>query len=378
MPFRCALALFLLLSLGRHAFDVRRYFFEKTDFIFWIYLASISISVWCAPDRKEAFNFFADFSFAAIGIYFFMKNEMDASLLKKTLSVLVISATAVSLFGFWEMLTRSNVIYAHYLQTYYYGRFIGGRMMSTLVHPNILGAYMLACIPAAYYLYRRAARGVFRVLYIICFLLIAAALFLAYSRGTLIAAFGMLTVWLFLKGKGRYALLMWGAFFLFSFAVRLSCPPHHALQRFWVGNAWEEISRGHRTKLYFVTFKMCKQHPFVGIGLHHYRKLFEKFSPDHFPYELRIPESIYLMHLGETGIIGFAGFAFLLWQIFKKSAVGYKWLAQDRKGLFFAVIMGLVGLLLNLASFDGFMWRTPLYLFWLFGGIIAGISRQEQ
>jgi O-antigen ligase len=92
------------------------------------------------------------------------------------------------------------------------------------------------------------------------------------------------------------------------------------------------------------------------------------------PYEIMIPDSIYLMHLAETGLIGFTGLILFLINIFKKAVSFYKRMEGDNKDMSFALILGFTGLLINLASFDGFLWRTPFYLFWMLAGAIAGLS----
>jgi O-antigen ligase len=83
-----------------------------------------------------------------------------------------------------------------------------------------------------------------------------------------------------------------------------------------------------------------------------------------------IPESIYLMHLAETGILGFLGLVILLTQVLRRA-----WLNCHLQGeISFIMMMSFLGLLFNLASFDGFLWKTPFYLFWIFLALINARS----
>ena len=117
---------------------------------------------------------------------------------------------------------------------------------------------------------------------------------------------------------------------------------------------------------------MLKAHPFFGIGLFQYRFLFNQYSSVRLPYVVMIPESSYLMHLAETGIIGFSAFILLLVTLLKR---GFAYLkrevSSEKKNIFLFIFLGFIGLLFNMGTYDAFLWHTPFYLFWVFFGILS-------
>ncbi|MCU0666411.1 MAG: O-antigen ligase family protein [Candidatus Omnitrophica bacterium] len=375
-----ALFIFLLLSIYRHKFNVKEYFFNKSDLFFWIYLALISVNIWFAEDKTLAWNFYRDLSLSAIPIYFLYKNEINNKNIRQLLYGLCLCGLVISLFGHIEMLLKKNFIYEYFVDNFFYQRFIKeGRMMSTLIHPNILGSYLVACVPIAYYFYRKAQSLRMRALNLSLFLLVLSALFLTYSRGTYLAFLLMLSIWAFLKKKHGWILLIWGGFIIFSIISTSAFADASLGKRFGIEHLFNYLRYSHRTMQYSITANMLKAHPFVGIGLNHYRMLFNQYSGKiRLSHEVMIPDSIYLMHLAETGLIGFTGLVLFLIHIVKKAAGSYKKMAGDNKDMFFALILGFTGLLINMATFDGFLWWTPFYLFWALAGATAGCQNNTM
>lgn len=380
LQLKYALVMFLALSICRHKFNAQKYFFSKDDSFFWLYLLLISANIWSATDITIARAFYKDLSITAILIYFLFKNEINEKNMRQLFYGLCLCGAAISLFGHLEMLLQKNFLYEYFVDNFFYPRFIkGGRMMSTLMHPNILGSYLVACVPAAYYFYKKAHSLRIRALNLSIFLLILSAIFLSYSRGTWLAFLLILSIWAFLKKKFSWLFFIWSAFILFLIISSSTFAAAGLGKRFGMEPLFSYLRYAHRTTQYFITANMLKAHPFVGIGLNHYRMLFNQYSGGiKLPYEIMIPDSIYLMHLAETGLIGLAGLLLFLFNLLGKARRAYKKLQGSEKEVFFALIMGFTGLLFNLASFDGFLWRTPLYLFWVFSGVIMGVTANRQ
>ncbi|MCX6723470.1 MAG: O-antigen ligase family protein [Candidatus Staskawiczbacteria bacterium] len=267
------------------------------------------------------------------------------------------------------MILKSNIIYERFVNNYFYGRFIAqGRMMSTLMHPNILGAYFIGCIPLAFYFYKNEARDRTRYVNLAIFLFILSGVFLTFSRGTWFACLIMISIVMF--SKKRVAL---------SFSLIVSQPfiSENLKYRFGMEYLWEYLKNGHRTIAYIVTAKMIEQHPFVGVGLSHYRMLFDQYLNIKLPREVMIPDSIYLMHLAEAGLLGFTGFIIFLTSIIKKGFYCCRNLNGDFRNISFAMLVGFTALLFNMAFFDGFLWKTSFYLFWLFAGILSALYKDS-
>jgi len=360
-----ALALCLTLSLYSHKFNWKGYFLRKTDFMLWLYFLLLSLNIWFAKDKHLALNSYRDLVIPGFLIYFIFKNEVGVVNLKKILYFFCLCAGVVSLIGILEMITCFNIIYNKYIQNYFFSRFIGQRMMSTLMHPNILGAYLISSLPFSYYFCRSKYSRKKKVLNYLLFGLFICAVFLTFSRGTWLACFGLLSIWLWIKNKRTWIILPWMIFLGFSVLASLSFFGHDIQWRFGIIGLRDYLKYGHRTVNYIVTWDIFKAHPFMGIGLGHYRMFFDQYSKIALDYEVKIPDSIYLMHLAETGLTGFMGLMLMLTYNLKAAWVSYKNETFDKKEIIFIVLMSFLGLLLNMATFDGFLWRTPFYLFWI-------------
>jgi O-antigen ligase len=375
-----ALSILLLLSLWRRKFDFAGYFFNKNDFLFWSYLFLICLNIPFAQEKKLALGFYKDFSLSAILVFFFFKNELNQENTRKILYGLCLCAGAVCLFGFIEMFTRTNIIYARWMHNYFYERYLAmGRMMSTLTHPNILGAYLVSCFPLAAYFYKTSHLPKVKLFNLALFLVILCGVILTYSRASWFAALFIISVWCYLKKKMKWAILLWAAAALFILLINVMALTYEPLYRFNFSTAIKNVFHGTRIAQYPITFQIIKVHPFVGIGLNSYRELFWEYSHHlWYPYELRIPDSIYLMQLAETGVIGFCGFMLFLGGLFWNARSAYRRLNVEDKEPFLAIMMGFLALLFNIAFFDGFLWMTPLYLFWFFAAAVASFNYRKD
>jgi len=365
----------LILALLDNGFRKKEIFFDTPAKFLWAYLALMSVNLWFSGNTRVSLDFYKDLILFAIPAYFLIKGRLEAERIKNALYIFVVCAAIVSFIGFLEMIFSRNFIYEKLVENYFYHRYIiYQRMMSTLIHPNILGAYLITAVPAAYYFYKTGRN---KPLNLAMFLLIASALFLTFSRGTWVSLFLMLSVWLWLKKRKRWIAVIWLAFLLFSLFAALPFIPEYIKLRFGFNHLWEYFIRGHRTLAYFITFNVLKEHPMAGIGLNNYRMLFSQYSNIKLPHEVMITDSVYLMHLAEAGITGFIGFAAFLWFALKNGFYCYKKFSDDKKEISLALLLGFMALLFNMASFDGFLWKTTFYLFWLFAGLLAALYRDS-
>ncbi|MCM8796987.1 MAG: O-antigen ligase family protein [Candidatus Omnitrophica bacterium] len=373
-----SLGIGMLLSLYLNHFHLKRHFFERRDYPLWMYLILVSVTIFFAQDKTASLFFYRRLTMAAILIYFVFKNEYSLRRIEKLLFILVTCAGLVCVFGFIEMVTASNIIYSRYLKTFCYQRFIGNRMMSTLVHPNVLGAYLIVCLPLAYHFYRKEVVPFIRAFKFMLLAFILTGTILTFSRGTWCALFLMFLAWCLIKKRFRQLVFIVGIAGIILFIASLPVVKYSILGRFNVEGLWQYIQSGHRIEQYRVTARILAQHPLTGIGLNHYREVFDNYTRRVFPYEVKIPDSIYLMHLAETGLIGFFGLAFFLGSLFIRAFFSYARLEKKKKEIFFALAMGFIGLLFAMAFFDGFLWKTPLYLLFLCAGIISVLNGKPQ
>lgn len=366
------LCLVLILSLLADKFNPKIYLSFRDDLFFWIYFFLLSLNIWFAPDKKSALSLYLDFCLPAILIYFLFKRASanGTIVLKRILYALCLCAGLVSFFGLVEMITHSNLIYNNFVPIPWYSRYIGVRMMSTLVHPNVLGSYLIVSVPLSYYFYRNSRDLGSRSINLLLLLMIILALLLTFSRGSLLAFLLMLSFWLWIKDKKKWIIYLWLVFVLAALLISLCHLSDRSLTRFGMANLWDDLKYNHRLNNYLVSWNMFRQHPFVGIGLDHFRPLFQQYSSRQLPYEFQVPESIYLMHLAEGGLFGFLGLVLLIGDALKKGWQKYcKSNAIDR-AMLLAILLGFIGFLLNMSTYDGLLWKTPFYLFWIFLAII--------
>jgi O-antigen ligase len=121
---------------------------------------------------------------------------------------------------------------------------------------------------------------------------------------------------------------------------------------------------------------MFRSHPFVGVGINTYREAFDQYYTANLTHEVKIPDSIYLWHLAETGIFGFFGLLVLLFNAFVNIRTVFSKLEDEEKNILFTIICAFCALLINMGTFDGFLWQTPLSLFWIFYASIAAIKEK--
>ena len=293
------------------------------------------------------------------------------------------SVILVVIIGYLEIIAHRNILYECWVPNQAYQRFLHQRrMMSTQLHPVILGALLAVCVPLALHHAATASRRGARWAGLgVTFLLIGAAI-QTFTRGSLLAV---------LLGSGAYLLLMkrraWlrtalivviaivlGASFL-GLWTRATERGRVGASRYSV-EALHDIARGRtagwRWENAALALDLVREQPFFGIGINHYRHLFSQHRPDtHLPWELHVTDNVYLKILTETGLVGALGFMWLLWGGIRS------WLAgvmaaptvQDRSHVA-AIGAGWLGLLTSMVTYDGLWWLLPLAIFWIWLGIL--------
>ena len=183
MTVKLILFALLALSLYKHGFSLSRYFIHGNEF-FWLYMILFSLNIWFASDWLRAHRYYSDFLIISASVYFLVINEIKKDNARNFLYALCVCAAMVSMLGFLEMISGANFLYERFVSNYFYGRFITQhRMMSTLIHPNVLGSYLITCAPLAYYFYRTEDNPRARYINLVIFLFIILAVFLTFSRG---------------------------------------------------------------------------------------------------------------------------------------------------------------------------------------------------
>ncbi len=347
-------------------FILKRYFrlaiLARDNIIFWSYIAGLAISSLRFLNGTDLIleSSFRSIVLVAVPLYFVSKYLLKKEDVLKIIKIWTLSASVVALIGIMEFFLRRSFLYESIVPNFFYQRYIYlHRMMSTFIHPNILGAYMITTLPLIF-INKNFKKGVS----VFIFVLILISIILTFSRGTWLALFIMAAIYFSISKRPKrvfilFALLL--SFTLFSqFIPGKNIFLKELKRRFSVVSLYNYTVTGHRIYNYTLGLNMFKKHPIIGIGWGSFRARFDEYSDEEFPYEIKIPDSVYLMHLSEVGLIGFLPFSLLLLQVIYR-----------RKKRFSALTFSFYCLAVNFFTFDGFLWISTLSLFWLLLGLLS-------
>lgn len=353
-------SLFLLMFTSK--FQIKEVF--RKDILLWLYILGIGLASWKGK-ISHSFDVYRDitfirFIFTAVPIYLLARYFLDEKKFKKLILFWIVCGVIVGMIGLCEFIFHKNFIYEKCVDNYFYRRFITThRMMATFIHPNILGAYLIVLLPLCCYL----KEGKHRFLFYPVFFFLLLCITLTFSRGTWFALLLLTMILLIKRRKFKFIGIILAVLLIFTIIAQLLPEKgiwrYEIKRRFGIVNLYNYILQGHRTYRYLVGTKMFFSHPFLGIGWGYFRSEIDKYSDRRLPYEIKIPDSVYLMHLSETGIIGFIPFLLLILSAFRK-----------QKNKFSPITLSFCGLLLNFFTFDGFLWTSSLVNFWFLLGIL--------
>ncbi len=148
-----ALVILLLFSLFVHKESWQQLFFEKEDLLLWVYLLIIICGIFVAQDYKTALKWFYIFFIPIPIVYLLIKNEFCEENRGILIKCICFFGCILALVGLVEFISQKNFIYEYLIANPYYHRFIyfQPRIMSTLLHPAVLGSYFVACLPFSFF-----------------------------------------------------------------------------------------------------------------------------------------------------------------------------------------------------------------------------------
>jgi len=364
--------LFLILLIHKRSV---KFLFSKEEIFLWLFLGWQIFSVLFAYDKQIAWQRCINFTIPFITLYFIFKEELDYGKAKFILFALFFSGIAVSGIGILEFIFNKNLIYGHSIENIFYARYIKeSRMMSTLASPVIAGTYLMSCLPVSYYVVS-VLKGKNRVFALLGVAIITGGLILTFTRMSWLGALIAAVLYALRKNIKLFQIFIIACFICAGLTMAIKARPvlAHKIQYKQIISSFKE----HRLKRYPVTFRMVKDHPIAGVGLNNYRILFDDYygSKD-VRHEFKIPDNMYLMILGESGIFGFGLFVLFIFVMLKRAVTN---LCNDKNSNYrdirFIFILILTGILVHMASYELFYWATPYFLF-LFS--IAGLSSMER
>lgn len=379
---------FLLILLISSVFRKKnslKLLFDKSDIPLWLFLIGISINIFFTANSKTAIKQYFDLTFPLVLLYYLMKLEIcSKNILYIARSICVFSAI-VALFGIFECIFRKNFIYEFFIYNQYYDRYIRSswpRPMSTQLNPAILGTYLVGCLPFSIFLLTKKERFN-RWISTLSLILSLIVIILTFSRG---AFLGFVIFFLFYFWKKKQTLFIkYFVSFLTIFIMIVSFHTHSPFARFGIkgllfGNFHTSLFSDYRLLRVFVSLRMFKIHPFVGLGLNNYRINFHTYSPvQEIGDEWKIADNMYLTLLAETGIIGFLVFIIFIGSLLNR---GFYFLdiikAKENKEILTLAISGLIAMLVNMFGYELLYWTTPFSIFCILISIIGALIALEN
>ncbi|MDZ7587361.1 MAG: O-antigen ligase family protein [Patescibacteria group bacterium] len=287
----------------------------KTLMIFWLLLLpSVIFSSSLIPAIYK-FGKIIEFSLFGLWIYHHRLTLSPTIVVKSVnLTVLFQSLLAIgqwlkqsSIFGYWFLGEQPyNAATAGIDKIIWLNGALKIPPLGTFSHPNVLAGFLVIGLTLIFY------KGFSFVKktepYWITFFLGLIALFLTFSLSAWLA-FLLLTLPFSLRGRTSQAFLIYFS----SLLIILSL--------FSRGFSYlaPESSFSRRSQLNKIAWQMFLNHPLTGVGLNNFTLTMDQYG--YIPATTRFLQpvhNIYLLILSETGLIGFTGFLYLIFFIFKK------------------------------------------------------------
>lgn len=363
--------LFLMLLIRKRG---AKFLFYREDFFLWLFLGWQVFSVLFAHNKQIAWQRCIDFIVPFIVLYFVFKEELDTNKARFLLFALFFSGIAVSIIGLLEFIFNKNIIYEYFVKNVFYARYLAeSRVMSTMMSPVIAGTYLMSCLPASYYAISTFNGAKKRLFAALGMLVIIAGLILTFTRTSWLIALIVAVLYILRRNIRLFSMLIISCVLIFIGIIMVTKTRPALANRVRYQNVVSYLLEGHRLNRYAVTFKMVKDHPVTGVGLNNYRIVFDDYyGRKDEPEEFKIPDNMYLMIMGESGLVGFGLFIMFILVILKKALRGLRNKKVPYLELMWVFLLMLTGILIHMISYELFYWFTPFFLFLLSLGAISG------
>ena len=299
------------------------------------------------------------------------------------------SGYMVALYGIVEFATEGDMLYSGFfnMDNAEYRRLVPDpwferRIMSTVGHPVVLGAYLALLLPISVAAATAFSKRRMQVVLSLGTASLAAALLMTFSRGAWIAAAVGVGVLLLLRGSRR--LLMQAAAVTAISAILLTATSVSKVAEERVKDAYQSyvLNFGSTTRgaAYGYAAVIANREPMMGLGTGMYR-----FAAYDLRRELDIPtplgvldtpDNMYLMWLAENGGIGIVAAVYVFVVLLQALLRWAKEETSDaRQLLSFGFIAAFVGFMVNLLTVDALYFPMIRTVFWIVAGVAVVIAR---
>lgn len=310
------------------------------------------------------------FVFPIIMFWLWLETEPDNKDLKRLLFIWLASSILVAI--------ASLIFFFQGVLTY------DGRLSAWYASPNYLAFFLAYGVLLASYSISNLSFLYKKFFYPLLFLLVLliVVIFLTGSYTTWISVFAALALYFYLiklklasrRQKISSLLLFIGIFITFIFLESDS--------EKWqsIATLSERSSLASRVMIWRSAVSIISDYPFLGIGIGRFQEMYlayQKYFPLYLEWAVPQPHNLYLAIWLQTGIVGLAGFGFLISVWLKKMFILWHSSAQDENKKWSALLIALMVLFLLLGIADTPFFKTDLvFIFWLI--LALGISLWNQ
>ncbi|MCX5698303.1 MAG: O-antigen ligase family protein [Candidatus Omnitrophica bacterium] len=358
---------------------IGKYLFSFRDWPLWLFVLSMSAGIICATDKNVAFKTYTYLAITLVTFFYIGKglfiHQQDSD---KVSLIICICSGLVALFGILEVIYACNPIYLYFIPNTFYERYIQHpvRPMSTQLNPAVLATYLLLTLPFVIHMVKQK-RLVIKFLGYVFIVLDITCLILTFSRSSFLGLIFMLFSLQFILKKYE-KLRIYVLFFLILLIAASFLPyPFNRFSLKGIGIFGTGIFSDYRLIRMQMSWEMLKHSHSLGVGLNHFRILFDQYYPikaglSYLPYEIKIADNMYLTLLAETGIIGLAGFLIFIVSLFKRG-ITFFYNSKDinSKQTVLIPVLALIGLMVSMGGYELFYWSNPFMFFCLICGFIA-------
>ena len=346
---------------------------DYLDVILFIFIVIISLGLLHSQDISISLRRHSLTYLPLIFVYLISKNQQKDSyiLMMKTMFFV---GLAVSLFMIYEFYSGKNFLMEHVLKNSFFKNlyFYKNRAFGIFYHPTIAGAYLVMCLPIAKLFLSDKDNKVNPIIGSAAFIFISAAIIVTLDK---MAWFVMLGIYLwFLRESNSYFYRsLWISFLVILVTLFL---------KFNVFNLYFKpyfISTAINCRLeaFSVAARMLMKHPFIGVGLDHFRLLYLNYGGDPgLGYTVRIPDNMYLTILVESGVISFASITVFIILLIKRAFKALNNIKHEsERNLLNTALASFIAGAMHSFSYDSFYWFSILVMFWIFAGLIARLTQ---
>ena len=358
------------------SFFARKVNLETKDWLVVLFLVFLALGIVCTKDKQSAVHYFIGFILPGPILYFLFKNEF-AFLKEKDhfFLLLMCCAAIVAIIGIAEFCFRKNIIYEYWINNDFFSFFnFQGRVMSTQFVPQVFALFLGACLPFFYNLIFKSKKLFLKLVAVIFTLLIAAGIFISFTRGVLLAVFLASFLYASLKKPkmGRYIILIF-------LVIVILASFHRANYKlpFYRFSFAMLVDSGARLKSWTIALHMAQDHPFKGVGVGQYRAFYDFYDSGKVQDYAKIPDNMFLTILAEGGIFVFSCFLIFIFLLLR-GALRHIRLRRCETDLVLALSTGIVVILIAMIYFDALYWVVPLYIFWIYCGILAALTESKK